>query len=443
MKQSNFSRAYSSAFSKINYGIFVCIFTLVATFSSCVPEDELLETNYIPITMLTASASSVTGSSANIDATFSSSQDRSVTWGICAGKNQNPTTADIDYHDSGKLGKHSVLFYNLQVSTTYYARAYTINGQGKVNYGNQVSFTTLSNVGYPVITTTAITSVTTSSAVSGGNITSNGGYAVTSRGVCWSTNINPTTSNSKTIDGSGNGIFTSTLSGLTSNLTYYVRAYATNSIGTAYGLQLSFTATAASTVTDYDGNVYHTITIGTQVWMVENLKTTHYNNGTVIPIVTDTTTWKNLSTGAYCWYSNDLTTYKNIYGALYNWYAVNTGNLAPTGWHVPTDADWSTLTSYLGGVSVAGGKLKEAGTTHWLSPNTGATNETGFTALPGGYRNLNPTLYYDMGYAATWWSSTEGNSNSTWCRDMSYNDANLVSGNYYKNYGFSVRCVKN
>lgn len=440
MKQINYSKANSFIISKIGRVAF--ILTIIVLLFSCVTEDVVEETNYVPVTILTASANAITTTSANVNATYSAPQTRTITWGICAAKTQLPTTSDIDYHASGNLGIHSALFSNLQSSTMYYARAYTINAQGDINYGNQVNFTTLSNVGYPVVTTSDVTSVTATSAICGGNITSNGGYAVTSRGVCWSTNINPTTSNTKTTDGSGNGMFTSTITGLIANQTYYVRAYATNSVGTSYGSQVSFLATSSTTVTDYDGNVYHTITIGTQVWMVENMKTTHFNDGTTIPLVTDTTSWNNLSTPAYCWYNNS-SSYKTPYGALYNWYTVNSGKLAPTGWRVPTDADWTVLSAYLGGVSVAGGKLKESGTTHWLSPNTGATNETGFTALPGGYRNLSPTLYTDMGYDATWWSSTEGNSNSAWCRDMSYSDASLISGNYYKNYGFSVRCVKN
>ena len=136
------------------------------------------------------------------------------------------------------------------------------------------------------------------------------------------------------------------------------------------------------TATDIDGNVYHTVTIGTQIWMVENLKTTRYNDGSPIPFVTDSSSWSNLTTPGYCWYNND-TTNKNTYGALYNWFAVNTGKLAPTGWHVPTDDEWTTLTTYLGGESIAGGKLKETGTTHWRTPNAGATNEIGFTASSG------------------------------------------------------------
>jgi len=162
----------------------------------------------------------------------------------------------------------------------------------------------------------------------------------------------------------------------------------------------------SGTMTDRDGNVYTSVTIGTQTWMVENLKTTKYKDGTDIPLVTDDTEWANLNTPGYCWYNNDAATYKNSYGALYNWYAVSTGKLCPTGWHVPTDAEWTTLTTYLGGESVAGGKLKELGTTHWTTPNTGATNETGFAALPGGY------IYYDgtfdfIGNIGGWWSATE------------------------------------
>ncbi len=161
-------------------------------------------------------------------------------------------------------------------------------------------------------------------------------------------------------------------------------------------------STPSDTVTDIDGNVYHTVTIGTQVWLVENLKTTRYNDGTSIPLVTDSAAWSNADTSAYCWYNNDIAN-KNTYGALYNWFTVNTGKLAIAGWHIPTDAEWTTLTDYLGGESIAGGKLKETGTTHWRSPNAGATNESGFTALPGGHRDVNGT-FSAMGDDGFWWS---------------------------------------
>ncbi|MBI5010148.1 MAG: fibrobacter succinogenes major paralogous domain-containing protein, partial [Bacteroidia bacterium] len=141
---------------------------------------------------------------------------------------------------------------------------------------------------------------------------------------------------------------------------------------------------SSAQVSDIDGNVYQTVTIGTQVWMKENLKTTKLNDGIALPNVIDNAAWAALTTTGYCWYNNDATTYKSTYGALYNWYAVNTGKLCPIGWHVPSDDEWTLLTTFRGGYSVAGGKLKETGTLHWTSPNTGATNETGFTALPGG-----------------------------------------------------------
>jgi uncharacterized protein (TIGR02145 family) len=195
------------------------------------------------------------------------------------------------------------------------------------------------------------------------------------------------------------------------------------------------------TITDIDGNVYHTIAIGTQVWMVENLRTTRYNDGTAIPLVTDSTAWSNLSTPGYCWYNNDAATYKSTYGALYNWYTVNTGKLAPAGWHVPSDAEWSTLTTYLGGESVAGGKLKEAGTTHWTTPNTGATNETGFSALPGGFRYYVSTfdLIGDNGY---WWSATASDATNSWNRFMFNDNADVSRYDFNNTGGFSVRCVR-
>jgi uncharacterized protein (TIGR02145 family) len=144
------------------------------------------------------------------------------------------------------------------------------------------------------------------------------------------------------------------------------------------------------TVTDIDGNAYNIVTIGGQAWMKENLKVTKYKDGTTIPLVTATGAWVALTTPGYSFYNNSVT--GGVYGALYNWYTVNTGKLCPTGWHVPSTTEWTTLETFLGGASVAGGKLKETGTSKWFSPNTGATNETGFTALPGGARNYLGTM---------------------------------------------------
>lgn len=196
-----------------------------------------------------------------------------------------------------------------------------------------------------------------------------------------------------------------------------------------------------TTLTDIDGNIYNAVTIGTQVWMKENLKVTHYRNGDPIPKVVDNITWSNLTTGSYCYPENDI---NNVYayGILYNWYAISDiRNLAPSGWHVASDVEWTILVNYLGGESIAGGKLKENGTTHWVDPNIGATNESGFTALPAGYRGENGGFYRYTTYGC-WWSSNEYDSSKAW-KQWIFNDDVVFVKNYKpKHYGFSVRCVK-
>jgi uncharacterized protein (TIGR02145 family) len=205
-------------------------------------------------------------------------------------------------------------------------------------------------------------------------------------------------------------------------------------------------------VKDIEGNLYHTVQIGTQVWMVENLKTTKYRNGDPIPNVTDDIKWSerghdtwpdSAGGGAYCNFENNSSK-KSTYGRLYNWYAVNDKRkIAPPGWHIPTDAEWDILLEYISDENSKNGHLKEAGTVHWENPNTGATNETGFTALPGGYRNDNGTFSkIGLGFGGYWWCSTEGNTGSAWYRKMSY-DNSYVSRNYdSKKAGFSVRCIR-
>ena len=191
------------------------------------------------------------------------------------------------------------------------------------------------------------------------------------------------------------------------------------------------------TMTDQDGNVYKTVIIGTQTWMAENLRTTKYNDGTAIPNITNDTEWGNLTTGAYCNYKNTVSIDTiATYGRLYNWYAVNTGKLAPAGWHVPTNDEWTQLTDYLGGLSVAGDKLKEIGTMHWKSPNAGATNEVGFTALPGGSR-LDYGPFSNFGFFGNWWSTTGGAS-----RHVYYNVSYVNCYTSNKLMGLSVRCIK-
>jgi uncharacterized protein (TIGR02145 family) len=302
-------------------------------------------------------------------------------------------------------------------------------------------------VSVPVLTTTGVTGITSTSATSGGNITSDGGSSITASGVCWSTNATPTINDNVTTDGIGSGSFNSTITGLTANTTYSVRAYATNSAGTGYGNVLAFTSTTANgnTVTDIDGNVYHTIIIGTQTWLVENLKSTKYRNGDSIPNILDNTTWDNLTTGAYCDYENNPINAAT--GRLYNWYAVNDGrNIAPLGWHVPSDGEWTTLINYLGGASVAGGKLKEAGTSHWTTPNQGATNSSGFTAIAVGFRfNDNDGLglrYGGVNNHTKYWSVTQENTEKAWTRGLDFYLSAIQRDSYRMNNGYSVRCIK-
>jgi uncharacterized protein (TIGR02145 family) len=177
--------------------------------------------------------------------------------------------------------------------------------------------------------------------------------------------------------------------------------------------------------------------------MVEGLKSTKYNDGTAIPNVTDNTAWSVLTTGAYCDYSNTPAN-SNTYGRLYNWFAVastNTKNVCPAGWHVPTDAQMTTLVTYLGGETIAGGKLKETGTTHWLSPNLNATNETGFTALPGGYRSASGSFGL-IGNTGFFWTSSISTASYAWYRYLYYNSGSINSGDNDQHAGFNVRCLK-
>ncbi len=199
--------------------------------------------------------------------------------------------------------------------------------------------------------------------------------------------------------------------------------------------------TEFGSLTDSEGNKYKTIKIGEQVWMAENLKATRYNDSTSIPLVRDAQTWIDINTPAYCWYNNDSVTYKETYGVLYNWYAVNTKKLCPTGWHVPTDIDWTNLVLYFGGERAAGEKMKESDTIHWQSPNTGATNESDFTALPGGYRHFD-TSFKDMGYSCRMWSSTQEDEDNAWYRVLLYYSDRLHRLSSLKQGGYSVRCKK-
>lgn len=216
--------------------------------------------------------------------------------------------------------------------------------------------------------------------------------------------------------------------------------------------------TTPTSITDVDGNVYQTVKIGTQVWMKENLKVTKFNDGTVIPFVSDSAAWTVLTSPGYCWQSNDVAN-KNIYGGLYNWYAVNTGKLAPTGWHIASDSEWTTLENYLisNGYNydgtTSGNKYAKslASNSGWTTDTTigsvGNTdfpskrNAVGFTGLPAGNRSYTGTFYYKEG-GAFWWTTTEGDSIKAYYKFILYNKANVTTNNHFKKFGFTIRCIK-
>lgn len=203
------------------------------------------------------------------------------------------------------------------------------------------------------------------------------------------------------------------------------------------------------TVSDLEGNAYKTVTIGSQTWMAENLRSIKLTDGKSISYVTDNSAWSNLTSPGYSYYSNDSTSYKAKNGALYNWYTVQTNKLCPTGWHVPSDAEWTTLATSLGIDSLAGGKLKATGSLDWYVPNLHATNATGFSALPCGYRTYNG-FYNNIGYSGNWWSSTEYTTSDArffylrFDKGFAYDNKTTTGKNSVeKLYGLSVRCVKN
>jgi uncharacterized protein (TIGR02145 family) len=366
--------------------------------------------------------------------------------GICFSTISNPTILNTKTIDGAGVGSFTSTLSSLTSNTTYYVRAYATNSVG-TGYGNEISFKTTSTPTFviPSLTTNAISGITEASAQSGGNVSSDGGSVITARGVCFNTSPGPTVGNTTTNNGTGIGTFISTLSGLTSNTTYYVKAYATNSVGTAYGNEISFKTTSTGlpttpSITDIDGNTYSLILIGAQVWMGENLKVSRYNNGQAILAVTDDNTWSTLSSGANCSYNNDQTNV-SIYGKLYNWYAVvDSRKLCPVGSHVPSKLEWDALIGYVGGIN-SGGKLKESGLAHWISPNTDADNSSGFSGLPAGGRQSFGGKFAVLGSWGIWYTSTE-DANRVYTISLSSNSGTVNQSYSDKKEGFSVRCIK-
>ncbi|MCU0358048.1 MAG: hypothetical protein MUE95_10760 [Cyclobacteriaceae bacterium] len=357
--------------------------------------------------------------------------------GACWSTNHNPTINDFSKESASASNIFEVTLSGLTPGTTYYTRAYAKAGSA-VFYSSELSFTTIPLV---QLTTREFLNAGTFVLTSGGTIISGGG--VTEAGLCWNTNPNPTIANNRTVDYVDymTNSFYSDPYGLQAGTTYYFRAYATNMAGTAYGNERVITMPTAS-VSDVDGNPYASVTIGTQVWLTENLKTTRFSNGDPINRITDFNTWKNTIDPAWD-YPVSEEKYNYPYGKLYNWYAVSDQrNVCPAGWHVPSDAEWQTLIAFLGGSDGAGSKLKEAGIAHWKIGNYGATNSSRFTALPAGAVSAEIGSSYPLYSLGLFWtplSVTATEAKGYYLFDAYQAITNL---NYLKQTGMSVRCIK-
>jgi uncharacterized protein (TIGR02145 family) len=544
-------------------------------------------TDVLP-TLNTTIITSVTKTSAVSGGTISDQGGTPVTArGVCWSLTSPPTISNYKTNNGTGIDSYISNLTGLAQGTTYYIRAYATNSGGTA-YGNELSFITYDIT--PTLTTVIPSSITATEAVCGGNITFNGDASVTTRGVCWSTSHNPSLSDSWVASGSGIGNYSCNISGLAFGTTYYVRAYATNNYGTGYGNEVTFTtllppgaltssasfittsgailngsvnaknssttttfeyglstaygnsvnadqspvtgnswtsvsttligltpgqtyhyrvkavssngttygsdipfSTIPGTVNDFDGNIYNLVSIGSQVWFAENLRTKHYRNGILVNsyisykeqiinlnsnlqviisagggsftlsqavsagyltalqkasienalIVLGISNFNNMTlaqiSAALTQISSKLT---DAYGLLYPWSEVSDARgVCPTGWHIPTDAELTTLSISLGGENVAGGKLKETGTTNWTSPNKDATNLSGFTGIPGGklMNNTFSSFFTD----AYFWSASESNSSASWVRNLNFNTAQLTRTSEDKTIFFSIRCIMN
>lgn len=425
-----------------SFGVLIC-FSISLITSSCTKKGEA------PLAQITTtSVTEITNQTAKGGGSILTDGGSPViARGVCWSINPLPTINDNKSIDGGGTGTFISVIGGLDPNTKYHVRAYATTGNGTA-YGLALEFTTQAFL-KATLTTKAAIDISPVSASSGGDVSSDGGSSITERGICYSTSHNPTISDGKTIDGAGVGSFNSLLTGLKSNTTYFLRAYATNGAGTTYGNEVSFLTltslfTQGNGVSDVDGNSYSTIVLGTQEWIANNLRTSKYSNGDPISNQIDLVGWSGASTGAWCYYENNVA-FNSAYGKLYNYYAVtDLRNLCPTGWHIPNETEWTTLSTFLGGAGVAGGKMKEVGLAHWIAPNIGADNTSGFSAIPGGNRRGggNP-LFEVMGSMGRYWSSTAIDNISAIGHDVVAGDVNIGTNQFAYTYGFSVRCVKN
>jgi len=414
------------------------------------------------ITITTEKAKSITITSAIIDGNISSDGGSAITLrGICWSVKSNPDTSGFKTKEGNGQGVFSSILNNLSANTKYYARAYALNSKG-LAYGSEISFTSSdvpsNRITFSIPTIIPITGLLGDTQTISVTILSDGGSPDTSRGVCIGTTNSPDTSKKlirKIKGGSiGIGTFSMKFANLAVNTTYYVRPYAINANGLSYGTEWSFVLPFfinGDGVIDIDGNNYNTIILNRYTssgpnrkkgpeWMKTNLKTTRYQNGSLIATDLDNTSWSKDTSGAFSIYNN-VSSNNNTYGKLYNFYAVaNPLGLCPVGWRIPSDAEWTTLENFLGGKNIAGGLLK-AVSGLWASPNKGAQNLSGISALPGGNRNDAGNFNVNGNYGY-WWTSTKKNSSEALYRSVDYNNINSYTDETKKQNGFSIRCIK-
>jgi len=417
--------------------------------------NEIIFTTTANIPMLTTtSVQSITTNGAISGGNISSDGGSPVTVrGTVWSTSVNPTIALSNKTSDGSgLGTFSSAITGLSPNTTYYVKSYATNTAG-TGYGNETTFRTEIGALPPTVTTSTASEVSYLTFTTGGNVTFDGGSTVTARGIIWSQTQIPTISMpTKTVNGSGNGSFTSYMFDLTPNTVYYVRSYATNSAGTGYGMtdtvQTRTWVNCPGNISDIDNNEYNVVTIGYQCWTKENMKVSKYSNGDEIPIIINGVIWASLSTGSRSWYLNDSVSYENPYGNLYNWYAASDSRgICPTGWHVPTDSEWTNLTDYLGGEGVAGGKMKATGNAY-EEGNIGASNSSEFTGYGGGFREgIQEPGYFDGQFGrikldARFWSSSSFNNPWAWSQALYYYNQTIGRGPEKKGRGFSVRCLR-
>jgi uncharacterized protein (TIGR02145 family) len=367
--------------------------------------------------------------------------------GVCWAVGVTPTINNSFTVDGAGAGTFNSAISNLLPNTSYFVRAYATNDAGTA-YGITYSFTTNA---LPVISTGIIDDITTGSVNISGSITSDGGSSINSRGFCWAIGSQPTINDNVFIEGSGIGNFNSILQGLLKGTTYYFRAFATNGVGTSYGVPitatlLNFNVIQGNGVT-FDGYSYQTAVYGNgQEWMVENLRTTVYSNGDVIPNVQDGNSWIVQTAGAWAHLFNS-SQYENSLGKLYNWYAAaDSRNVCPINWHLPSISEWMILIDYLGGSSVAGSKMKSVGTDYWQAPNSYATNESEFSVFGSGVRAdilngaFNPIIGdFTRGF---FWSSDEMDVDNSKLIYFLNSQVNVSELSENKKIGVSIRCLK-